>query len=161
MSTSALECLVLIANLCLHSVTSIEMRDTGLGASAVVHGRGFEADIVLRSDNFSTPDWSRMNEACAEGICIAYFKHCAANEGAVVCEYHFSQPGEMQNTVVTIISNSRSELQMAETKIGALMRSGWALKEVPLSTFTSESEGSTPPYCKRKAPQSACWPAVK
>lgn len=161
MATSGLDCLVLVANLCLHSVTTVEIHDSGLGARAEIRGHDFEGDIVLRSDNIFTPDWSRMNNACVEGACVAYFKHCVTSDGAITCDYHFSQPGETQNTLVSISAKNGSELQSAEESIGVLTRSGWTFKEVPLSTFTKVSDEATPPYCKHRVPQSACWPAVK
>ena len=159
MTGIAASCLVLISMLCINRADSIEFQDSGLTASAQVHIRGVLIDVLLRSDNFSTPDWSVMNIACSENVCIAYYKHCTLLKGNNICQYDFSQPGDVRNTEVEITAASPSEIANAETTVGIMVRWGLITTEIPLNRFDVLSSSTTPPYCGRRQPQSMCWPA--
>jgi hypothetical protein len=147
----------MLVNVCLHQVDDIHVSHTSLGFSATVKAAAVTAEISALSDSFSTPDWRKMSEACEGGVCVAYFKHCSRDEHAASCEYHFSQPGEMQNTTVRLIAKDRESIREAEPKFAVAVRTGWKMAAIPISRFTVESDAKAPPYCDRKAPQSACW----
>jgi hypothetical protein len=157
---SGIECLVVIAQLCLHDAVRIDFDDSGLGASARVSGRGFQAVIVLRTDNVFTPDWSKMNEACADDSCVAYFKHCQ-QKAPSTCDYYFSQPGDAQNTHVTITAKTPDALVQAEQDFGVLTRSGWVTREVSSSGFIVVSDKAAPPVCGHRSSLSCCWAVPK
>ena len=163
MTISGIECLVAIASLCLRNADSILLKDSGSSARAVVHSKGYEVEILLRSDNIFTPDWSRMAEACANDVCISYYKHCTESKSAteIKCDYYFSQPGETQNTEVTITADDTNILKQAEIGVGVLARAGWIASVIDLSRFERQSDAASPPYCRRRVPQSACWPIPK
>jgi hypothetical protein len=160
MTLGGIECLVVVAQLCLHDALRLDFSDFGLGASAKVSGADFQAVIVLRSDNVWTPDWSKMNQACADDSCVAYFKHCL-QKAPTTCDYYFSQPGDTQNTHVTITAQTADALMHAEQAFGVLTRSGWVIREVSFSAFSVVSDKATPPLCGHRTPQSSCWPAAK
>ena len=162
MASNGFDCLLIVANLCLHNVTSVEMHESSVMARALVRGQGFEANVILRSDNIRTPDWSKMNQACAEDVCVAYVKFCSHSGGEYSCSYHFSQPGEIQNTVVEIVAKDPRTMHEAESSFGVLSRSGWMPMEIPFAKFTVSVEGAAaPPYCRRRAGQTECWPNPK
>jgi hypothetical protein len=152
------ECLILLASICLHQADNIQVKDTSLGFFAIVKVDAATIEISAHSDNFSTPDWSKMSEACESGSCLAYFKHCAGGLSRESCEYHFSQPGDKQNSTIRIIAADSKGIEDVESGIGVAIRTGWQRTVVPLSRFEVESSQSTPPYCGRRKPQSACWP---
>ena len=155
------ECLALVANLCVHSATSIDFHDGGLMATAQIHEPSAEIGVLLRSDFIKTPDWSRMNEACKDGICIAYYKFCAPDKDGTSCNYYFSQPGDIVNQSVTITAKTDDLVREAENDLGVVTRSGWIVREIPFTSFKLVGQSSEPPECKRHAPQAACWPASK
>lgn len=150
-------CLIILVNICIHQADNIQIQQTTLGFSATLRSGAITAQISALSDNFSTPDWSKMNEACEGGVCVAYFKHCARDNEAQFCEYHFSQPGDMQNTIVRIVAKEHDKIRQAESGFGVAIRTGWKAAVVPFSRFSVESSADTPPYCQRRTPQSACW----
>src|SRR5262245_56428725 len=92
-------CLVIVASLCFHDVSDISLKSPGgLGTTINARGNDYSITVELGGDNIRTPDWTRMQLACAAGACIAYYKRCEEPTlQRVACEYHFSQPGEMQN----------------------------------------------------------------
>lgn len=152
-------CIVLVANLCLNSVTTLDLNEGGLSGSLInVRGPGYSLVIDPGGDNIRTPDWKRMANACLNGVCVAYFKHCKVAGAATVCEYHFSQPGEIQNTVVRLSGSNREAVTDAEKKIGILARAGINFQVVPLTALNTESAESEPPYCRSRAQSSECWP---
>ena len=156
------ECLALVANLCVHSAVSIDFNDGGLMSTALIHERSAEIWLLLRSDNIVTPDWSKMNEACKDDVCVAYYKFCAPDEkGMPSCTYWFSQPGDRVNKEVTIQAKTDEQVREAEQDLGVVTRYGWIVKEIPFTSFKLVGQSSGPPYCNRHAPQSACWPASK
>jgi hypothetical protein len=152
-------CVVLVANICLNNVTALDVNQGGLsGPLMTARGPGYTLVIDPGGDNIRTPDWKRMASACTNKACLAYFKHCKAAGSATVCEYHFSQPGEIQNTVIRLTGDSRKAVTEAETKIGILSRAGIDLEIVPLSALSIESSEDKPPYCRPRAQSSECWP---
>lgn len=157
MTTLGVSCIMFLANVCMHNVSAIEIHDSGLSAYATVHGEKFVAQINYQSDNFGTPDWDKMNDACANGVCIAYFKTCIASDRQQVCTYEFSQPGDVQNTTIRITADS-AVMSNSEMAFGILARSGWDLTEIPLSTFTVISDPKNEPSCPMWRPRSSCWP---
>jgi hypothetical protein len=154
---SGIDCFVILAHLCIHSVPSVSVRDSTLHKNAEIHGPDFDVSVMWNTDNIRTPNWAKMNQACGYEGCIAYFKHCDSTVKLSTCEYHFSQPGERQNTVVEIKAASDTKLRETESAIGVLVRAGWNLEEISLAKFTINSDETTPPYCSPRILQSACW----
>src|SRR5688572_20001857 len=95
-------CLVLILEICFANASRISVDQSSIITIASIDAKDFTAKINANSDDVQTPDWSRMSTACASGVCVAYFKHCSEDEHRHQCTYHFSQPGDMQNKVLTI-----------------------------------------------------------
>jgi hypothetical protein len=154
---SGIECFLIIAHLCIHSVPSVTVEDSTVYKSAIIHGRGFQASVMWDTDNIKTPSWGKMSQLCGFEGCLAYFKHCDLRVKPNQCSYHFSQPGELQNTVVKVTASDASKIQRAESLIGVLVRAGWNTEEILLAKFSINSEASEPPYCLGRVPQSACW----
>jgi len=156
-----LECLVLIAEVCFLSLDQqVSVDSSSLGNSAIVRTATYKATLDWNSDAIRTPDWSRMNSACWQGVCVAYYKHCAVQEHKYVCSYHFSQPGDMANKELRIEADSRKGIEAAEEQIAVLARTGFQFSTISLNRFTIESSGSEPPYCRRSA-ESSCWPQAR
>jgi hypothetical protein len=152
-------CVLLVANICLNSVTALDYKQGGLSGPLIsARGPGYTLVIDPGGDNVKTPDWKRMANACTGKACVAYFKHCKTIGTATACEYHFSQPGEIQNTVIRLTGDNREVVTDAETKIGILSRVGIDFEIVPLSALKTESLEAKPPYCRPRAQSSECWP---
>jgi hypothetical protein len=158
-NSSGFACLVIVANLCLHTMADVSISDTTTSSWVIVKEQRFEAEIMLRSDSINTPDWSKMNTACAKGACISYFKHCQTDETMAECVYYFSQPGDIQNVSVRILSKNQDGIGEGEKDIGVLARTVAGTHEVPLRAFTKISGTPSPPYCGRGVPVRTCWPS--
>ncbi len=98
-----------------------------------------------------------MSEACGDGICLAYFKHCDTSASFISCDYFYSQPGDYQNSEVTISYSSVAGQAAAESSISVLVGRGWKTAQIPLRSFEIVSQRSKPPICDRKQPQAVCW----
>lgn len=159
MSSLGVACAVVVASVCLHDAREIRFTDSSNSSSAEVNGIGYTARIIYGSDVISAPDWTRMNTACEDGVCVAYHKWCR-NEGTF-CRYQFSQPGDMQNTVIEITALDHAAPSRSESSVAVLAGNGWKMTEVPLTRFYVVSSTEDPPYCKPRQPQSACWPSSK
>jgi hypothetical protein len=152
-------CLVIVANLCFHDVAHIDIQSPGgLGTRLAVHGTDYSMTVDLGGDNVRTPDWRRMHLACNAGTCVAYYKRCEETTlTRAACEYHFSQPGDEQNTTIQLVAPNPEALAHAESSVGILTRTRVDLVEVSLKSFSVEGPDKTPPYCERREPQTRCW----
>jgi hypothetical protein len=154
----AMACSIIISSICINGATNIAMEEGGLTAYALIVAPEFKAEILIRSDNFSTPDWSSMNDACGEGVCVAYHKYCSQDNGVIKCYYYYSNPGDIKNTVISVSASSKSGVQKAEKLIGAIAGLDRGGVIIPLEKFSISSSSESPPYCGRREPSSACWP---
>ena len=134
--------------------------DTTVSSGLVIKEAAYEATITLHTDYFITPDWAKMDAACADQACIWYFKRCQDQQDAKMfeCTYYFSKPGDSQNSVVRIDSLNQAGVEQAEMDIGVLAGPEGGTQEVLLSAFTKASDSPGPPYCGRGLPGRACWP---
>jgi hypothetical protein len=139
----------------------VSISDSTISTSVVVKKDGYDAKIVLGSDSFNTPDWSKMNVVCRKATCIYYIKYCQKDAAAPECVYYFSQPGDSQNVEVKITYKQQEDIQQAEKDIGVLAKPGGEEHEVLLSAFTKISDSPAPPLCGRGVPERACWPSRK
>ena len=155
---SGVTCMLFLANICMQNISAVEIHDSGLSASATVHGADYTAEIVFRSDWINTPDWKNMSEACWEGVCIAYNKWCAEKKATAYCEYQFSQPGDTQNTIIKVSAQNQLGLANAEKGLAVLTRNGWDAVQISLEHFTILSESQVPPSCGFRKSQTTCWP---
>ena len=159
MDDPSLGCLVLLANLCVHSAISIDFEDSGLTGSASIHEQSSKIVVVLHSDDIQRPDWSKMSNACVDGFCISYYKFCSQKESGdgFSCDYYFSQLGDAENREVTISANNDGQVHDAEAVLGAVAHAGGRVKEIPFSGFRVEGKEDQPPHCNHREPKSACW----
>jgi len=152
-------CLIVIGNLCLNGSLSVTTVDDSMHTSVRVSAPEYSMSAMLATDNIRTPDWIRMSRACEGAACISYFKHCEQGKERASCVYHFSQPGDLQNTELTIVARDLDGLRTAEQTSGVMARSESSFTRIPLNRLTEESKSTTPPYCDRHKPATACMPA--
>lgn len=152
-------CTLIIAGICASNISSIRVFDTALGFSAEVGGSDFTAEIIAHSDNIKTPDWSRMNDACEGYLCFAYYKHCKQEGTRHLCEYHFSRPSDLQNTILKLYGKNREAIEAASRSFAVLPELLLDGAKVSISRMDVESPEPKPPYCDvRKGPKASCWP---
>jgi hypothetical protein len=151
-------CTLIIANVCLQNVNTIEIHDSGLSASASVRGETFSAEILYLRDSFSTPDWRRMESACEEGECIAYHKWCSETD-KIFCRYEFSRPGDMANNVIEISANDKRGLLDGERAFEVITDASQGYVEIPLTRFDKISDTEWTTSCSFRQSQTTCWPA--
>lgn len=150
-------CFVVVAELCLRGIQTVEVKDRALNETVLITGEGFTAYATFRSDFKQTPDWRRMDEACTSGACVAYHKHCVWSANRIRCVYSYSQPGDMENRTISIDAQSEARIKEAEDDIAILVRAGWRTRKIYLKAMANESADPEPPLCDRHAKQMECW----
>lgn len=149
----AVACTLVLSGICLHHIQEIRLNDGGTPGSATIHADDFDAEI--RQDTVYPTDWKRMEDACEEGVCIAYHKWC--RDDGTFCRYHFSRLDDTRNIVIEITARDHAALLRSESSIGVIAGKGWSMTEVPLSRFYAATPWEYPPYCNLE-PRPACWP---
>lgn len=149
MELGAAKCLLLVAQLCFASASSVQFKDSGLTADAVLAVGRSTVYVELRTDNQQTPDQSRMASACVGTVCLYYFKTCATRAAGVSCRYEFSEPGATSSRVVQIDAGSRDDVSRTEAEIGVVLNPGAAPQVLWLSAFETVSSAATAPTCPR------------
>ena len=161
MAVAGIECVMIVANLCIHDVVAVEIKDSGLAAWAYIRAESYQAIAEIRSDQINTPDRLRMSDACENDACVKYYKHCET-AGTVTCHYYFNRLSDESNSYLSITGSTLALVDQAAGKFGAIAeRKNGKLGEIPLAKFTVASTLASPPVCRRRSPKVPCSSAAK
>jgi hypothetical protein len=152
-----IDCLIIVAAVCLHDVKALSI-DERMGARAEVELSDAHVSIQLRTDQIQTLEWRKMPGACADGFCVAYFKHCIAEQHVARCSYHFAGVASDGEQVVDVSAPTLDRIRQAEKSISVLSPLGLQGGAIALSQFREESSADAPPYCRAGGPLADCWP---
>ena len=154
MQAGGMDCLLIIASLCLADVQSVEVSSPSTTSRwATARVQGSEVVIQLSGDNFRAEyDAQRMSHACVENSCVSYHRWCESRDEGWTCYYSTEDKADYSRWL-RITSPDADSYADAERSLGLISATG---QVVPLAELKTVSLDPTPPFCRREGRGPQC-----
>ena len=142
------DCLALVAAVCLHSSSKVELMRSASGSSAVIQLDSLRVISTFSSDDVQMADASAMSRVCSGKQCFWYSKHCAFEGNLYRCMlyYSLSKGGELKS--IEIFADDEASLLAAASSFSLSFDAKDSFNIVNLS---ENREDFSPPACLKRA----------
>jgi hypothetical protein len=140
-------CLVLIAALCFSgNDVRANVQNVGFGFAASVTAPHYTLNTGS-TDVIDMHDFRKAPQACAEGRCIRYHKHCAPADKGETCAYRVVWPGIVPDGLITVTADSGDAMKAAEGEIALVFDRDGKTVKLPFAAMTVLASSEEPPPC--------------
>lgn len=139
-----IECLALIAAICLNQTAEVELRRDGSGTGAYIKLRDGEIISEIASDVLISPDRKLMHKVC-RSECLYHAQNCSENSSGSTCIIYYLNTGDVYLKRIELSAKSAKDIQSIKRSVDICLSTGC----LRLSDLSNEIKGHFPPFERR------------